>query len=68
MSTVALLAVALLASVSLAWALGASSTSPPLAPAVGAGALTVMRAALLVGVLAASGAVLQGGSVSETVG
>ncbi|MFO8113847.1 MAG: anion permease, partial [Halorubrum sp.] len=64
----ALLAVALLASVSLAWALGASSTSPPLAPAVGAGALTVMRAALLVGVLAASGAVLQGGSVSETVG
>ncbi|WP_276249797.1 inorganic phosphate transporter [Haloarcula rara] len=68
MASVALLAIALLSSVSLAWALGASSTSPPLAPAVGARALSVMRAALLVGVLAAAGAVLQGGSVSETVG
>ena len=68
MSSVALLTIALLASISLAWALGASSTSPPLAPAVGARALTVMRAALLVGVLAAAGAILQGGSVSETVG
>ena len=68
MSSVTLLAVAFLASVSLAWALGASSTSPPLAPAVGARALSVMQAALLVGVLAATGAILQGGSVSETVG
>ncbi|MFC5277314.1 anion permease [Halorubrum rubrum] len=68
MSSVTLLAVAFLASVSLAWALGASSTSPPLAPAVGARALSVMQAALLVGVLASTGAVLQGGSVSETVG
>ncbi|MFO7834994.1 MAG: anion permease [Halohasta sp.] len=68
MSTLALLGVAFLASVSLAWALGASSTSPPLAPAVGADALTVMRAAFLVGILAAAGAILQGGSVSETVG
>ena len=68
MSSVTILIVAFVASVSLAWALGASSTSPPMAPAVGANALTVMRAALLVGVLAAAGAVLQGGSVSETVG
>ncbi|MDZ5810757.1 inorganic phosphate transporter [Halorubrum sp. AD140] len=68
MSSTALLVVAFLASVSLSWALGASSTSPPMAPAVGARALSVMRAALLVGVLAAAGAILQGGSVSETVG
>ncbi|WP_138005450.1 inorganic phosphate transporter [Halalkalirubrum salinum] len=68
MSSVALLTIALLASISLAWALGASSTSPPLAPAVGARALSVMRAALLVGALAAAGAMLQGGTVSETVG
>ncbi len=68
MSSVALLALAFIASVALAWALGASSTSPPMAPAVGAGALTVFRAALLVGVLAGAGAILQGGSVSETVG
>lgn len=62
------LAIAFISSVWLAWALGASSTSPPMAPAVGAQALSVFRAALLVGVLAATGAILQGGSVSETVG
>ncbi|MGM0397477.1 MAG: anion permease [Halobacteriota archaeon] len=68
MSSVVGLVIAFVASVFLAWALGASSTSPPLAPAVGAQAVSVFRAALLVGVLAATGAILQGGSVSETVG
>ncbi|WEL16235.1 Phosphate/sulfate permease [Halorhabdus sp. SVX81] len=52
----------------MAWALGANSNSPPFAPAIGAGAISTMRAAFLVGILAALGALLQGGSISETVG
>ncbi len=52
----------------MAWALGANSNSPPFAPAIGANAISTMRAALLVGILAAAGAVAQGGAISETVG
>ncbi|AWB28712.1 inorganic phosphate transporter [Halococcoides cellulosivorans] len=52
----------------MAWALGASSNSPPFAPAIGANAISTMRAAFLVGILAALGALTQGGSISETVG
>ncbi|WP_049998504.1 inorganic phosphate transporter [Halococcus sediminicola] len=52
----------------MAWALGASSNSPPFAPAVGANALPTMRAAFFIGVFAALGAIAQGGSISETVG
>jgi phosphate/sulfate permease len=51
-----------------AWALGANSNSPPFAPAIGANAISTMRAALLIGILAALGALTQGGSISETVG
>jgi phosphate/sulfate permease len=60
--------VAVIASLSMAWALGASSNSPPFAPAVGANAVPTMRAAFLVGTFAALGAIAQGGSISETVG
>ncbi|CCQ33599.1 Sodium-dependent phosphate transporter protein [Halorhabdus tiamatea SARL4B] len=59
---------ATLTCVGMAWALGANSNSPPFAPAIGANAISTMRAAFLVGVLAALGALLQGGSISETVG
>jgi PiT family inorganic phosphate transporter len=53
----------------MAWAIGAGSTgSTPFAPAVGANAIGVLRAALLVGVLGLAGALLQGGSVTEAVG
>ncbi len=52
----------------MAWALGANSNSPPFAPAIGANAVSTMRAALLVGILAAAGALAQGGAISETVG
>ena len=52
----------------MAWALGANSNSPPFAPAIGANAVSTMRAAFLVGILAAAGAVAQGGAISETVG
>ncbi|WP_134669086.1 inorganic phosphate transporter [Halorussus marinus] len=51
-----------------AWALGANSNSPPFAPAIGANAISTMRAAFLIGILAALGAFVQGGSISETVG
>lgn len=62
-------AVALVASAFMAWALGAgSSGSTPFAPAVGANAISIMRAAFLVGFLGFAGASLQGASVSEAVG
>lgn len=46
-----------------AWTLGANSNSPPFAPAIGANAISTMRAALLIGLLAGAGALLQGGSI-----
>lgn len=52
----------------MAWSLGANSNSPPFAPAIGANAVSTMRAALLIGILAAAGALTQGGAISETVG
>jgi len=63
------LAVAALASLFMAWAIGAgSSGSTPFAPAVGANAISIMRAGFLVGILGLLGAVLQGGNVTEAVG
>ncbi|WP_049902015.1 inorganic phosphate transporter [Halococcus agarilyticus] len=63
-----LVGIALVAALFMSWTIGANSNSPPLAPAVGADSLPVMRAALLVGLFASLGAVVQGGSISETVG
>jgi PiT family inorganic phosphate transporter len=63
------LLVAALASAFMAWTIGAgSSGSTPFAPAVGANAISIMRAGFLVGVLGLLGAVLQGGNVTEAVG
>ena len=67
-ASILVVAVAVLAGLFMAWALGASSNSPPFAPAVGANALPTMRAALFIGIFAGLGAVAQGGSISETVG
>jgi len=65
----ATLAVATLASLFMAWAIGAgSSGSTPFAPAVGANAISVLRAGFLVGILGFAGATLQGANVSEAVG
>ena len=67
--TVATLLVAAAASLFMAWSIGAgSSGSTPFAPAVGANAISVMRAGLVVGVLGLLGAVLQGANVTEAVG
>jgi PiT family inorganic phosphate transporter len=63
-----LVGVATLTSLGTAWALGANSNSPPFAPAIGANAVSTMRAAFLIGILAAAGALTQGGAISETVG
>ena len=68
MSVVVVVAVALVAGFFMAWTIGANSNSPPFAPAVGANAIPVMRAALLVGIFGFLGALLQGASISETVG
>ena len=66
---IALFVGAALASLFMAWVIGAgSSGATPFAPAVGANAIGTMRAALLVGVFGFVGAVTQGGNVSETVG
>jgi PiT family inorganic phosphate transporter len=67
--TVATLGVAAAASLFMAWSIGAgSSGSTPFAPAVGANAISVMRAGLIVGVLGLLGAILQGANVTEAVG
>ena len=68
-ATLGTFAVAAVASLFMAWAIGAgSSGSTPFAPAVGANAISVMRAGFLVGLLGFAGAVLQGANVSEAVG
>jgi phosphate/sulfate permease len=64
----AVVGLATVAGLFMAWVLGANSNSPPFAPAVGANAIPTMRAALLIGIFAALGALTQGGSISETVG
>ncbi|MFO8116622.1 MAG: anion permease [Halorubrum sp.] len=67
--TVLTLGVAGAASLFMAWSIGAgSSGSTPFAPAVGANAISVMRAGLVVGVFGLLGAVLQGANVTEAVG
>jgi inorganic phosphate transporter, PiT family len=69
MSTVVLvLSIALVTALFMSFTVGANSNSAPVAPAVGANAMSVLRAALLVGVVAGLGAILQGGSISETIG
>ncbi|AGB17742.1 phosphate/sulfate permease [Halovivax ruber XH-70] len=68
LSFVVLIGVAVLACLSMAWVLGANSNSPPFAPAIGANAISTMRAAFIIGLLAAAGALMQGGSISETIG
>jgi phosphate/sulfate permease len=64
----ALVGLATLIGLFTAWTLGANSNSPPFAPAIGASAISTMRAAFLIGILAALGALTQGGAISETVG
>ncbi|WP_459191644.1 inorganic phosphate transporter [Halosimplex sp. J119] len=69
MASLAILVVAAAASLFMAWAIGAgSSGSTPFAPAVGANAISVMRAGFVVGILGLAGAVFQGASVTEAVG
>lgn len=67
--TAGLFVAALLASLIMAWTIGAGSAgSTPFAPAVGANAIPVMQAAFVVGMLILVGAVVQGANVSEAVG
>lgn len=67
-SVIGIVVVALVASLFMSFTVGANSNSAPIAPAVGANALSTLRGAMLVGLVAALGAVAQGGSISETIG
>ncbi|WP_435359845.1 anion permease [Haloarchaeobius sp. DFWS5] len=68
-ATILTFLVAGLASLFMAWSIGAgSSGSTPFAPAVGANAISVMRAGFIVGILGFTGAVLQGQGVADAVG
>ncbi|WP_247730807.1 inorganic phosphate transporter [Halovivax limisalsi] len=68
-ATLATFVVAAGASLFMAWSIGAgSSGSTPFAPAVGANAISVMRAGFLVGLLGLAGALLQGQNVSQAMG
>ncbi|WP_306061798.1 inorganic phosphate transporter [Natronococcus wangiae] len=68
-TTILLFALAAVTSLFMAWVIGAgSSGATPFAPAVGANAISTMRAAFVVGILGFAGAVTQGASVSEAVG
>ena len=64
-----LVVVASSVSLFMAWIIGAGSAgATPFAPAVGANAISIMRAGLVVGVIAFVGAVVQGESVSSAIG
>jgi len=69
LSVIGLFLVAGAASLFMAWVIGAgSSGATPFAPAVGANAISTMRAAFVVGIFGFAGAVVQGANVSEAVG
>ncbi|PCR92010.1 inorganic phosphate transporter [Natrinema ejinorense] len=68
LSFAVLIGAAIVTCLFMAWVLGANSNSPPFAPAIGANAISTMQAAFVIGLLAAAGALMQGGSISETVG
>jgi len=68
-SVIGLFLIAGAASLFMAWVIGAgSSGATPFAPAVGANAISTMRAAFVVGIFGFAGAVVQGANVSEAVG
>ena len=69
LAAIALFLTAGIASLFMSWVIGAgSSGATPFAPAVGANAISTMRAAFIVGVFGLAGAVTQGANVSEAVG
>jgi PiT family inorganic phosphate transporter len=69
LSVIVLFSIASLASLFMAWVIGAgSSGATPFAPAVGANAVSTMRAAFVVGLFGFAGAIVQGANVSRTVG
>lgn len=59
---------ALLASAFMGIAIGASSVAPAFGPVNSSGSANVFRSALLAGIFALIGSVVQGGNVTETVG
>lgn len=69
LTTVLTLLTAWLVCLFMAWIIGAGlSGSTPFAPAVGANAISILRAGFLIGILGLLGAVFQGANASTTVG
>ena len=68
MASIGIVSIALVTSLFMAFTVGANSNSAPIAPAVGANAISTLKGALLVGIVAGLGAVAQGGSISKTIG
>ena len=69
LTVIGLFVVAGIASLFMSWVIGAgSSGATPFAPAVGANAISTLRAAFVVGIFGFAGAVVQGANVSEAVG
>jgi PiT family inorganic phosphate transporter len=69
LAALALFLTAGFASLFMSWVIGAgSSGATPFAPAVGANAISTMRAAFVVGIFGFAGAITQGTNVSEAVG
>jgi PiT family inorganic phosphate transporter len=69
LATIGIMLVAGVTSLFMAWTIGAgSSGSTPFAPAVGANAISVMRAGFVVGIMCLLGAIAQGGTISKAVG
>lgn len=62
------LGLAFLGGLVTAWVIGANSAAPSFGPVRSAGAVNVFRGALIVGISAFAGAVLQGGTVADTMG
>lgn len=61
-------AVAFLGSVFMGISIGASSVAPAFGPVNSSGSANVLRSALLAGIFALIGSLMQGGNVTETVG
>lgn len=63
-----ILLLAFIAAIFMGFSIGASSVPPAFGPVTSSGSIGILKSALLAGLAASLGAVLQGGSVTNTVG
>lgn len=63
-----LLFLAFLGAFFTSWVIGANSASPSFGPVTSTGVIGIFRSTLIVGIFAFLGAIIQGGSVADTIG